>query len=74
MDNQHRHIKGYRELTQGEVDLVNQIKNMGASIGGMIDALAGVEAVDKRWLSVAQTDLQKGIMAMTRAVTKPSGF
>ena len=74
MDNQHRYIKGYRELTQAEIDLVNQIKNMGESIGGMLDALAGIEAVDKRWLGIAQTDLQKGIMAMTRAVTKPSNF
>lgn len=26
MDNQHRQIKGYRELSQAEVDLMNEIK------------------------------------------------
>ena len=26
MDNQHRKIKGYTELTQEEIDLMNQIK------------------------------------------------
>lgn len=26
MDNQHRKIKGYRELTQAELDLMNRIK------------------------------------------------
>lgn len=26
MDNQHRKISGYRELSQGEVDLVNAVK------------------------------------------------
>src|SRR5262245_27847439 len=29
MDNQHRKIKGYRELTQAEVDLMNEVKEHG---------------------------------------------
>lgn len=32
MDNQHRKIKGYRELTQAEVDLMNRIKAKGAEL------------------------------------------
>lgn len=32
MDNQHRKIAGYRELTQGEVDLMNRIKAKGAEL------------------------------------------
>ena len=32
MDNQHRKIKGYRELTQQEIDLMNQIKSKGAEL------------------------------------------
>lgn len=32
MDNQHRKIKGYRELSQEEVDLMNQIKAKGAEL------------------------------------------
>lgn len=31
MDNQHQKIKGYRELTQVEIDLINAIKEHGAS-------------------------------------------
>ena len=26
MDNQHKKIKGYRDLSQGEIDLMNKIK------------------------------------------------
>jgi len=26
MDNQHKHIKGYRDLSQSEIDLMNRIK------------------------------------------------
>jgi len=32
MDNQHRKIKGYRELSQEEVDLMNAIKTKGAEL------------------------------------------
>lgn len=32
MENQHRKIKGYRELSQTEVDLMNQIKTKGAEM------------------------------------------
>lgn len=36
MDNQHRQIKGYRELTQGEIDLMNEIKSAGALLESII--------------------------------------
>lgn len=32
MENQHRRITGYRELTQAEIDLMNEIKALGAAI------------------------------------------
>lgn len=32
MENQHRHIKGYRELSQEEIDLMNEIKAKGAEM------------------------------------------
>lgn len=32
MDNQHRKIKGYRELSQEEIDLMNRIKAKGAEM------------------------------------------
>lgn len=32
MDNQHRKISGYRELTQAEIDLMNEIKAMGPQL------------------------------------------
>ena len=39
MDNQHRKIKGYRELTQVEIDLMNQIKQRGVELGELTTAL-----------------------------------
>lgn len=32
MDNQHRKISGYRELTQEEIDLMNRVKAKGAEL------------------------------------------
>ena len=32
MENQHRKIKGYRELSQVEIDLMNRIKTKGAEL------------------------------------------
>lgn len=32
MDNQHRQIKGYRELTQFDIDMMNKIKQTGNEI------------------------------------------
>lgn len=36
MDNQHRKIKGYRELTQAEIDLMNEIKTKGVELGELV--------------------------------------
>jgi len=74
MDNQHRKISGYRELDQSEIDMMNQIKNTGKLVGGMIEDLERESGLDKRWLAIAKTDLQKGFMAAVRAVAKPDFF
>ena len=35
MENQHRSIKGYRELSQEEIDLMNEIKAMGINLASI---------------------------------------
>jgi hypothetical protein len=74
MDNQHRQIKGYRELSQEEIDLMNEIKAKGAELGEMVDKLRKAEGLDQRWVSIGATDFQTGLMALTRAVAKPTFF
>lgn len=41
MENQHRKIKGYRELSQGEIDLMNRIKAKGKELLVLQAELAG---------------------------------
>lgn len=74
MDNQHRQIKGYRELSQDEIDAMNRIKTAGASIGELLDEVSKIADVDQRWVAVAKTHLQQGFMALTRSVAKPDFF
>lgn len=74
MDNQHRKIKGYRELNETEIDLMNQIKEKAAELGTLIEQLNENTDLDQRWVSIGKTDLQKGFMALTRAVAKPDFF
>lgn len=74
MENQHRQIKGYRELDQSEIDLMNKIKAKGAELGELVDELRAAQSTDKRWVSIGATDFQTGLMALTRSVAKPTFF
>lgn len=74
MENQHRQIKGYRELTQEEINLMNEVKQKGVELGDLFEKLEKIENIDKRWLSIGKTDLQKGLMATTRAIARPDFF
>lgn len=74
MENQHRQIKGYRELNETEIAAMNEIKTKGAELGELIAKLKATEGLDQRWVSIGATDLQTGLMALTRAVAKPTFF
>jgi hypothetical protein len=74
MDNQHRKIKGYRELSQVEVDAMNAVKEKAAEVGDLIRELQDNSSLDQRWVAIAKTDLQKGFMAATRSIAKPDFF
>jgi hypothetical protein len=39
MDNQHRQIKGYRELNQEEIDFMNRIKAFGPELQALTDEI-----------------------------------
>ena len=88
MENQHRQITGYRDLTQEEIDLMNEIKAKGAELDELIVRInlvnANLEGPEAdhlrrdsecyRWGSMAKTSLQLGIMQLTRAIAKPAFF
>ena len=74
MDNQHRKIKGYRELNQDEIDTMNEVKAMGVKLGELVEKLENNKDLDQRWIESGKTDLQKGLMALTRSIARPEFF
>ena len=86
MENQHRKISGYRELTQQEIDLMNEAKELEAkclALHKKIGDRLGGQALDpsdykrleasqgKRWHSIARTDIETGFMALVRSIAQP---
>lgn len=89
MDNQHKLIKGYRDLSQAEIDLMNEGKQLAEQCGVFVAKLreyADVPRVaegdnrgawpplDQRWISIGATDLQRGFMALIRGIAQPTTF
>ena len=74
MDDQHKLIKGYRDLSQAEIDLINEAKNMAEQVGCFVEKLYYAQVADPRWVSIARTDLQTGFMAVIRSIAKPTTF
>ena len=67
-------IAGYRELNESEIAAMNEVKQKGAELGELVERMQLDAAFDQRWVSIGATDLQKGLMALTRAIAKPTFF
>lgn len=80
MDNQHKLIKGYHDLSQAEIDAMNEGKELAEKVGEWIKRLESAAAQeggydpDKRWLAIGRTKLQLGFMAAIRSIAKPTTF
>lgn len=44
MENQHKHIKGYRDLKPEEIALMNCVKATAELVGELLNALAAIQA------------------------------
>lgn len=89
MENQHKQIKGYRDLSQEEIDLMNKIKMVAEEVGELVEEVYRVNDKDyfsddeyvntpacaaNSWIVSAKKDLQLGFMQLVRAVAKPQSF
>lgn len=73
MDNQHKQIKGYRDLSQAEIDAMNKGKELAAQVGAWIEELQ-MQGIDQRAVSLGKTNLQQGFMWAIRAIAQPTSF
>ena len=74
MDNQHKLIKGYRDLTESEIKAMNEVKDLGSKLENMINKMETNEELDQRWIEAGKMQLQQGIMALVRSIAKPQSF
>lgn len=88
MKDQHTKITGYRDLSQQEIDLMNEIKAKGNELAELIDRVKRLpipaelseseqgDAIIERfdWSLDAKRTLRTGIMQLVRAVALPKGF
>lgn len=75
MDNQHKQIKGYRDLSQEEINMMNKGKELAAHVGEWIEELQlhGV-VLDQRAVALGKTNLQQGFMWAIRGIAQPTSF
>lgn len=77
MQDQHKHIKGYRDLTQDEIDLMNEGKALSEQVGAFVAKLEAGRpglSLDKRWIAIGKTHAQQGFMALIRSIAQPTTF
>ena len=74
MKDQHEKIKGYRDLSQEEIDLMNEVKALAEKCDQLTVKIGNTKGIDMRWLSIGITDLQKGFMAVVRSIARPTTF
>ena len=74
MDNQHKLIKGYRDLSEGEIKVMNVVKSEAERIGLLVEELEANTDLDARWVIIAKDHLQQGFMAAVRSIAKPTTF
>ena len=74
MDNQHKKITGYRDLSQEEIDLMNEGKELAEQCGNFLEKLAALKESDKRAVALGKTYMQTGFMWAIRGVARPTTF
>lgn len=67
-------LVGYRQLNEADAMLINEVKMVGGDLAMLVNTLRGMVGVDPRWVSIGETHLQQGLMALTRAIAQPESF
>ena len=71
VDNQHQKISGYRDLTEKEIGIINEVKRYEEQLGLLWREADETVGVDKRWMRIAKTHFEEGFMAFVRSIARP---
>lgn len=78
VDNQHKKISGYRDLSEDEINQMNAIKAAEGQLSGLLawveqSATASGDPAAGRWAALARTHLETGFMYAVKAIARPDG-
>ena len=65
-------VAGYTPVSDEKVQLVNRNKEVEERLLRICDELKGRTDFDGRWVSIAVTHFQEGMMALNRAIFQPT--
>jgi hypothetical protein len=71
MENQHCQTHEQRELTEAEIDLMDEARAMEQKWNGLIDWLRSTPGIDQREVSIAATEGENAFMRIVRSITRP---
>src|SRR3954465_15006127 len=77
VDNQHKLIPGYRDLSTGEIERIKVLKAMATHVGTTLKGLPAAAPTDGggaavRYVALARTHLEIGFMFATKSVARPT--
>lgn len=64
-------VSGYTAQSDDNVSIVNANKRLEEEILRVLDGMAAMTDIDKRWLAIGRTNIEQGFMAINRSVFKP---
>jgi hypothetical protein len=65
-------VSGYSTQSDENVSLVNKNKRREEKILRVLDEMATMPDIDKRWLAIGRTQIEQGFMAVNRSVFRPA--
>jgi hypothetical protein len=72
VDNQHKKIEGYRDLSTEEIAIMNKLKACEKDVLALIEDVRNVSNANARSAAIARTEIQTGFMWAIRAIARPN--
>lgn len=74
MQDQHKLIKGYRDLSKEEIGKMNELKEAGNKVGEILEELSQFPGLDYHFITEGKFQIQIGLMLAVRGIAQPTTF
>ena len=73
VDNQHKKIEGYRDLSVEEIAIMNKLKACEKDVLALVQEVHNTPGANARSAAIARTETQTGFIWLIRAIARPNG-